>query len=103
MPLLKDLWQDFAPRGLIAYSVSSNILAPDDPETVADYVAEMGLTMTTLIDYDVTVYDAYRITDSDGFAPYPREFIVDRDGTVLYAAATIDAAAMAEVLDAALD
>jgi len=103
LPLLEDLWQDQAPRGITAFAISSNTLGPDDPDTVADYVAEMGLTMTTLVDYDVTVYDDYRISDSDGFAPYPREYIIDRDGTIAYAAATVDVAAMTAVLDALLE
>ena len=104
MPLLEtEIWQTYAPRGLTAFAISSNILAPDDPQTVEAYVTEMGLTMTTLVDYDVTVYDAYRINDADGFAPYPREFVIDRDGRIAYAAATIDPPALAAVLDSLLD
>lgn len=100
MPLLEtEIWQTHQPRGLRAFAISSNTLGPDDRDTVAAFTAEMGLTMTVLLDYDVDVYEEWRMADADGFAPYPREFIVDRDGTIAYAAATIDPVALAEVLD----
>ncbi len=93
----------YAPQGLTAFAISSNVLGVDDPTNVENYVDEMGLTMTTLVDYDVRLYDDYRLSETTAFAPYPREFIVDRDGTIAYAAATLDPAALAEVLDELLN
>lgn len=103
MPHLQSaIWDVYEPLGAKAVAISSSTLGPEDPLALANYVATMGLTMPVLLDVTSAVYDDYRIFDPDAFAPYPREYIIDRDGTVLYTDSTIDVAAIAAVLDAAL-
>jgi peroxiredoxin len=97
-----EIWQSYEDQGLVAFAISSSTIGPEDPVALAAYVETMGLTMTVLADYDVTVYDDYFLSDPDAFAPYPREFIVDRDGVIIYADATIDVDAISAVLDAEL-
>ncbi|MCO4772718.1 MAG: redoxin domain-containing protein [Deltaproteobacteria bacterium] len=94
-----ELWQPYGPQGLTAYAISSNRLGPDDPITVGEYADELGLTMPVLLDLSVEVYEDYIISDADGFAPYPREYIIAPDGTIAYAAATVDPSAMQAVIE----
>ena len=97
-----DIWQAYQDQGLIVVAISSSTIGPEDPVALADYVATMGLTMPVLLDVDEAVYNDYRITTGDHFAPYPREYIIDRDGLLLYAEPTIDVAAMPPIIEAAL-
>ena len=55
-----------------------------------------------LLDVTVSVYQDYMIVDPDAFAPYPREYIIDGNGTVLYTDGSIDTAAISAVLDSVL-
>jgi len=88
--------------GVQAVAISSSTIGPEDPLVLADYVAGMGLTMPVLLDVTTSVYDDYYIVDPDSFAPYPREFIIGTDGTILYTSTTIDVEAMSAVLDSVL-
>ena len=83
----------------MAWSMSSSIIGVEDPQALTDYVSGMGLTMPILFDAGATVYGDYRIDPGAGFAPYPREYIIDRDGTLLYLAADVDVPAMQAILD----
>ncbi len=103
MPHLQtDIWEIYEPMGLKAVAISSSTIGAEDPDALADYVDGMGLTMPVLLDVTTSVYDDYYIVDPEAFAPYPREVIVGADGTILYTSGTIDTAAIAAVLDAAL-
>ena len=103
MPRIEDdIWQPYKDRGLLAWSLSSSVIGTEDPDNLAGYVEGLGLTMPILLDASTTVYDDYRIESEEGFAPYPREYIIGRDGTLLYLAADIDVPAMQAILDAEL-
>jgi peroxiredoxin len=78
------------------------VIGTEDPDNLAGYVEGLGLTMPILLDASTTVYDDYRIEFEEGFAPYPREYIIGRDGTLLYLAADIDVPAMQAILDVEL-
>ncbi len=104
LPLLEtEIWREFAFRGLTAFAISSSSLPPNTLEGVEEFTDSMSLTMTTLVDSAGAVYEDYWLSTADGFAPHPREFIIDRDGIVVYAAATIDPVALREVLEQELD
>jgi hypothetical protein len=100
--LQTEIWEVYEPLGLQAVAISSSTIGPEDPITLGAYVDAMGLTMPVLLDVDVSVYQDYFINDPDAFAPYPREYIIDGNGTVLYTDASIDTAAIAAVLDSVL-
>ncbi len=100
MPSLEtDVWQVWQDKGLVAYAISSSTIGPENPQDLAEYVEGMKLTMTVLADYDVTVYYDYRINDPDAYAPYPREYVVDRDGTIVYMDSNIDVVALNALLE----
>ena len=103
MPHLQtEIWEVYEPLGLQAVAISSSTIGPEDPILLAAYIEGMGLTMPVLLDVTTSVYQDYLIVDPDQFAPYPREFIIDGNGTVLYTDAGIDTAAIAAVLDSVL-
>lgn len=103
MPYLQtDIWEVYEPLGLAAVAISSSTIGAEDPVLLGDYVDGMGLTMPVLLDVTTSVYQDYFIVDPEAFAPYPREFIVDVDGTILYTSATVDTEAIAAVLDSVL-
>ena len=103
MPHLQtEIWEVYEPMGLKAVAISSSTIGPEDPILLAAYIEGMGLTMPVLLDVSVDVYQDYLIVDPDQFAPYPREYIVDGNGIVLYTDAGIDTAAIAAVLDSVL-
>jgi hypothetical protein len=100
--LQSEIWEVYEPMGLQAVAISSSTIGPEDPILLAAYIDGMGLTMPVLLDVSTSVYDDYFIVDPDQFAPYPREYIVDGNGTVLYTDAGLDIAAISAVLDGVL-
>jgi peroxiredoxin len=81
------------------FAISSSVIGPEDLDNLAAFTTSMGLTMPILIDSDAQLYDDYSINDPDAFSPYPREYIIDSSGTVIYTSSNIDIVAMQEVLD----
>ena len=59
--------------------------------------------MTVLADYETTVYQAYQISDAERFAPYPREFVIGRDGRILYQSASIHVDELLAAIESGLD
>ena len=61
------------------------------------------LALTSLMSARAEMIDPasedYAITAVDTLAPYPREYIIDREGRIAYTASNIDTEAMAAVLD----
>ena len=104
MPQLdQDVYQPYADSGeVVAYAISSSVIGTEDPDDLRQYTDGLGLTMTVLADYSADVYDAYRFTDPEAFAPYPREIVVGRDGRIAYLKATLDVAAMKAAVEAEL-
>ena len=103
MPHLQtEIWEVYEPLGLQAVALSSSTIGPEDPTALAAYIDGMGLTMPVLLDVTTSVYQDYFINDPDAFAPYPREYIIDGNGTVLYTDASIDVEAISAVLDSVL-
>ena len=103
MPHLQtEIWEVYEPLGLQAVAISSSTIGPEDPVLLEAYIDGMGLTMPVLLDVDTSVYQDYMIEDPDSFAPYPREYIIDGNGTVIYTDASLDIAAISAVLDSVL-
>lgn len=98
-----DIWQTWKDDPEFAmFAVSSSTIGATDPETLADFAEGMGLTMPVLSDADSTVYYDWYVNDPDAYAPYPREFIVDRDGYVIFVDTSIDVDAISAVITAEL-
>jgi len=103
LPTLEtSIWQPYKDEGLVFFSISSSTIGAEDPDALADYVDAMGMTMPVLLDVSADVYQQYNFQVAEGWAPYPREYIIDRQGIVIYTSPTIDAAAISAVLEAEL-
>jgi peroxiredoxin len=101
--LEREVWQRWDDSGdVVGFAISSSIIGREDPDDLRQFVAGMGLTLTVLADYDATLYDEYRFDDPEAFAPYPRDFVVGRDGRIAYLKATLDVDAMNAVIEAEL-
>ena len=86
----------------MAYAISSSRIGEEDPIQLTSFAATMGLTMPVLFDQTDDTYNDYAITDPDAFSPYPREFIIDKNGVIIYASSNIDIPAMKAVIESAL-
>ncbi len=87
---------------VVAIAVSSSTIGPEDPARLGDFAEAMGLTMTVIGDYDTTIYDDWRFVTSESFAPYPREYVVGRDGRIRFMSAVLDVDAINGAVQAAL-
>ena len=70
LPVLEQLYRDYAPRGLTVVAVNFR----DEPGTVRQYARELGLTMPLVLD------SAGAIRQSYGVIGFPTSFLVARDG-----------------------
>lgn len=89
-------WRD---RGLVALAVSSSAVGSVDAGFVQRYVEELGITMPVLLDPSAATYMDWWTAPGTLTAPYPREYIIDRDGTVAYVATDLDVPAIEAVLE----
>ena len=100
MPQLEDeVWQKYKDDGLVMFAISSSIIGVENEASLQSFVQSMGLSMPVLLDSDGTVYDDYYINDPSAFAPYPREYIIDPSGTIIYTSSNVDIDAIQAVLD----
>lgn len=81
------------------FAISSSVIGPEDPDSLQAFIDGMGLTMPVLLDSDGALYSDYYINDPNSFAPYPREYIIDPTGTIIYTSSNVDIEAMQAVLD----
>ena len=95
-------WADEATDDVVVYAVSSSTIGPEDPARLADFVMAMDLTMDVIADYETTIYDAWRFSSPERFAPYPREYVIGRDRRIRYREATLDVDAINAAVAAAL-
>ncbi len=73
-------------------------IAVDEPQAVVqDFVKQFQLTYPVLVGTQ-TQYNQYRIAGSH-VSPYPRDFVIGRDGTIVYASDEYDPEAMQEAIN----
>ena len=90
------VWQRYRDAGLVFWGI--NI---DEPKPVVeDFVREFQVTFTTLLG-NSDLYDAFTIGGRH-VSPYPRDFIVGRQGTIAYASDMFDPDEIERVLAAEL-
>lgn len=94
----------YGPQGLTAFALyaPSNPGLAVDAATLAGWVEDFGVTMTVLADWDGAVYEAWALNDPDAYAPYPREYVLGRDGRLVYVDTNIDVDALTAAIEAAL-
>ena len=75
----------------------------DSFEDAYTFVGESEVTLPVLLDSDLSVYESYsRFEAEAGYAPYPLQIIIDREGTIRYLANQYDADAVRAAIDALL-
>ena len=72
MPALERVWQAYRDQGLVVLAVNQR----EAPERVQDFVAELGLTFSVLLDRNGSVGTSYRMR------ALPTTFFVGRDGAI---------------------
>ena len=63
---------------------------------------EGGLTSPVLLDSDGAVYRSYDTSALGGYAPFPMQIVIDREGTIVYMARQYDADAIQLAIESAL-
>ena len=74
MPTLQKLYEEYKDQGLVVLAVNST--AQDDPQAIAPFVAEYGLTFPILLDTKNEVGRAYQLRS------LPSSFFIGRDGVI---------------------
>lgn len=67
------------------------------------FVEEAGVTSPVLLDSDGGVYRSYDTTALGGYAPFPLQILIDRDGKIVYMARQYNADAVKAAIEAALE
>ena len=87
------IWQSYQNQDVVVIGI-----AIDEPlAVVADFVRQFQLTYPVLLG-DQDLYNDYRIGGSH-ISPYPRDFIIGKDGLIAYASDEYDPAAMIQVIE----
>ena len=55
--------------------------------------------MTVLIDNSGEVYQAWKFDDPTRYAPYPLEFVIDRNGKIAYMSSNINVEEISAVIE----
>ena len=71
-------------------------------QSIESWIEDNQVSMTVLIDNSGEVYSEWRFDDPDRYAPYPLEFVLDRNGKIIYLSSNINAAEMTTAIEAAI-
>lgn len=69
---------------IVALDATLWAISPDDPEKLADFVAEESLEIPMLRDPELAVADAYGVVADNGKVPHPTTVVIAPDGTVTW-------------------
>ncbi len=93
-----SIWQAYQDRGVVVWGVGSE----EDPEVLRAYADAFGLTFPILVDSDGAVSDIYRQRSAFATAAYPQDWIIGREGDVVYANNGFELDAMVSALESEL-
>jgi len=97
------VWREYRDRGVAFLAVATAEMGPVDRDETRRWAKNMGLTMPVALDLTVETYRRYDpLAGANRVAPFPRQFVVDRQGRLLYGSRRYDAVALRRALDAAL-
>ena len=73
----------------------------DSFEEAFTFVGEAGVTLPVLLDSDGSYYESYARRDAgeDGYAPFPLQVLIDKDGVIRHITLQYDAADMRSRID----
>lgn len=75
--------------------------AGDAYDVAWDYLDNLGVGLTCLLDQSKSVYSAYSGVPN-AYAPFPLQVVIDREGVITYLNGQYDAEAVKAAIDAAL-
>ena len=78
------------------------VASEEDPDVLRSYADAFGLTFPILVDSDGAVSDIYSQRSAFATAAYPQDWIIGREGDVVYANNGFELDAMVSVLEAEL-
>lgn len=91
------IWQPYQNQDVMVFGI-----AIDEPTAVvANFVRQFQLTYPVVLG-DQDLYNDYRIGGSH-VSPYPRDFIIGKDGLIAYASDEYDPAAMIQVIESEIN
>lgn len=77
--------------------------AGDDYDTAWEFIDEAGTSLPCLLDLDEDVYSVYeKKGEDDGYAPFPLQVVIDREGVITYLEYQYDAERLTAAIDAAV-
>ena len=79
------------------------IASREDQETLELFRDSFDIQMPILMDQDSQVFNQYRLQSPFPTGAYPHDWIVGRDGTIVYFNNRFDADRMIETIEAQLD
>lgn len=85
----------------VSVSLDSSVVGLEDPTYLAEFTEGYGLTHDQVwVDWaqPAVAYYQWTITSTEAFAPYPRHFVVGRDGLIKYASYEADLGGAIQVL-----
>lgn len=89
MPALENVWQRLKSRGVVVLAVAIR----DEPETVARFARNQGLTFPVLLDPEGETPKRW------SFSGIPAGFVLDRQGRIVYRAMGLQAWDSPEMID----
>ncbi|MFQ6613273.1 MAG: redoxin domain-containing protein [Fidelibacterota bacterium] len=89
------IWQEFRDQGFNVIGISNEPVA-----TIQNFIQDQGITFPILHD-DNGIYQQYNIPG--GQSPYPRDYLLDRNGIIRMAKTEYDPGTMIELIEMLLD
>jgi len=89
----EQFWQAYKDKNVIVFGIADN----ENINVVENFINHFKLTFPVLLDYS-NLKNKYAIAGTH-VSPYPRNFIIGRDGTIAYASDEYDPEEMLEIIE----
>ena len=94
-----SLWRRYRDQGVVVWGIGSE----DDLETLQRFRDQMGITFPILHDTGTVVLESYGQLRHQFGTRYPQDWIIGRDGHVVYFNDEFDHDAMVDVIESELN
>lgn len=100
-----SVWRTYQDQGLRVWAIGAPDVGSEREEAIRDFASDLGLSMPVLLDWGGEVTSRWPAPPgTEGTeAPYPQEWLIDRDGMVAWYNNTFDYGELVEVIEAELD
>ena len=93
-----SIFSEYASRGVRVWAI-----AADAPEALEDFRDQLDIEMPILMDPGEKTLQQYRQHSPFPTGAYPHDFVVGRDGSIVYVNNRFDHGAMTDAIEAELD